>query len=253
MPSKKHIVISALFLAAISLRTPEALAVRNGPPTDHRRFPSVVKIHKQGQSGFVDGTGILIRPDIVLTAAHVVKNWTPGMIDKYVMWNGKRFPIAAVTIHPDFKTRDIDLAVVKLARPILASVSGFYNGKLASGQILAIAGFGRNGDASKPNEGLGAFRRGEVTLQEYADKSGGRYPDSEMIMSRGPDGTIACEGDSGGPAFVDDKIAGVFFGYKWRGDKKNECQGTFENAYISTSAFKDWVEQAADKMEAANS
>lgn len=150
-------------------------------------------------------SGIVLSPDVILTAAHCV----PSGADLRVHFrdeNGKPvlLPVIATISHPGYvanavrgRQRSIDLALVRLASPL---PDRFRSAVIASavppaqeGTEFRIAGFGVT------REGVGASS-GQLRVATVE----ARAPLSRVLLwTRDPRhrGTGACTGDSGGPVF----------------------------------------------------
>lgn len=115
-----------------------------------------IKIFKDKEKEWVTGTGILIRPDMVVTAAHLfeeykktLKNGNPANVEGYVDFRPtclkaslkKAYEIDAVIIFPgadlDDTSADTDLAIVRLKRPVknVTPVSIYKKGVLNTSQL----------------------------------------------------------------------------------------------------------------------
>jgi Trypsin len=154
-------------------------------------------------------TAIVLRPDIVLTAAHCVT----GSSDYRIHWrdqNGQpvlREP-KAIAIHPGYlkdaekkRQRSIDLALIRLAEPL---PSRFKSVALSSqspqnGELFTVAGYGLGQENDPATSGV--FRSAQLKIIEP-------YGPSKILLwltdpARGAKalGSGACTGDSGGPIF----------------------------------------------------
>lgn len=161
----------------------------------------VMVLHRLGgTAGFC--TAIVLRQDVVLTAAHCVPKGAdlrvhlPGDPEKPVM-----LPVMSVTRHPEYRPdaiksrkRSIDLALVRLARPL---PDGFHPAVLARpvsaklGARFVAEGYGvaMEGNASSS----GTLRSARLVV---------RAPLSAVLLwAEDPAnaGAGACTGDSGGP------------------------------------------------------
>ena len=189
------LVASCLLLAL--LQSAHAIV---GASTDGARWRAhvVMVLSRSGTSaGFC--SGVVLAPDVVLTAAHCVASTN----DTRVYLPGQ--PLLAlrrIARHPDFhldaprsRTRSIDLALLQtadalpgeFAAPAFAGTQHY-----EVGTPFEIAGFGvaREDDAKTS----GVLRAGGVML---------RAPLSSVLLwLEDAHGTGACTGDSGGPVFT---------------------------------------------------
>ncbi|MFW6692109.1 S1 family peptidase [Streptomyces sp. MAR4 CNX-425] len=178
--------------------------------------------------------GVLVSPEVVLTAAHCLAEETLG-----VPWSevgdlavvagrgdlastaGREAAIERVWVNPDYDswTNAGDLAVLRLKSP--AGAGGFL--KLAAepddpayepGSPARVYGWGdTEGDASYPT----ALHAADVEVlpdaaceRAYPGSPDGRYLAASMVcagLMRG--GRDACQGDSGGPLVVRGRLVGL--------------------------------------------
>jgi hypothetical protein len=173
-------------------------------------------------------SGTLIGCQTFLTAAHCVCDtvgadcqgaFAPDPSDYVVFLQHFGFVnVASVAVHPDFDFPVADVAVLTLAAPI-AGVSPTpinLTGSPAAGAAGRLVGFGRTGGGSFD---YGIKRAGAVEISPcvdgVSDETSVCWNFSDPV---GPEGTDSntCNGDSGGPLFVDfgcgDTVAGITSG-----------------------------------------
>lgn len=146
-------------------------------------------------------SGVLIAPDVVLTAAHCLEIFdTEG---PYEVFFGERLlpepegrfvQVSQAVRHPayDPATHAHDAALLRLAQPVEVAPSRLPEagwGTLDRGQSARVVGFGDTHEAETPS---GQRRQGllEVTQVEAED------------FHAGPAPAMSCVGDSGGPVLV---------------------------------------------------
>ena len=130
--------------------------------------------------------------------------------------------VSSVAVHHDFDFgQTSDLAVLKLTEAVtgIAPTPLNSSGKPAVGTLGVIAGFGRttnNGPGGFDDSGI--VRSGLVTTATCASASDANHVCWEFTAPVGFPGedSSTCEGDSGGPLFVDfgqgQRLAGVISG-----------------------------------------
>ena len=207
-------------------------------------------------------TGTLIGCDTFLTAAHCVCNGTgadcqgasaPDPTDFVVFFqHAGFFSVASIAVHPTFDFPVGDVAVIKLATPVTGIAPTPINttGPPPPGTHATIVGFGRSGD---PNFDYGIKRVGSVVTTTC---TGGISNATSVCFNFtapfGAPGTNSdtCNGDSGGPLFVDFGCGPVVAGTTSGGDS-DSCLPT-DTAYDGNTYFyRDWI-QAQGGADLAN-
>ena len=159
--------------------------------------------------GIVNGqcSGTLIAPNAVLTAAHCIPE--SGSQDFEV--GGRSYAAQQVTVHPQYSSDDIDLAVMILRESVVGVEPTEIN-RVAPrvGQILTLVGFGATGTPQAGHDGsFGVKHVGETPIDEVTSTLVNWNYDDPSEANTAP-------GDSGGAAFleVDGKLvlAGVTSG-----------------------------------------
>jgi hypothetical protein len=151
------------------------------------------------------------------------------------------FAVESVVLHPGYGFPTSDLAVVTLAQP----VEGVIPEALAPraplvGEAGTIAGFGRTSAQSGSIIDYNIKRLGQVTL------AGCVGPDMEDQVCWTFNGTGAntCNGDSGGPLFLefdgDRFLAGVT-----SGGESSSCLAVDHSHDVDVSRYTDWIASVA--------
>ena len=207
-------------------------------------------------------TGVMIGCRTFLTAAHCVCNGTGGdcpsaeldASDQLVfLQHAGFFPVERITVHPDYVFPDSDIAVLRLAEDVTGvSPTPLPNASPGVGVTATVVGFGRSG-GNADDFGLKRF-----TKVEIATCTEGLAPPLQFcwnfldpIGEPGEDGNT-CNGDSGGPLFVDLGLGPVVGGVT-SGGTTIDCLPPDESWDTNVHHFVDWVRaQAGADVDAAS-
>jgi secreted trypsin-like serine protease len=186
-----------------------ARAVAPGVPTKRNEFRATgaLVVLAAGAPRLIC-TATLIAPDVALSAAHCLRSL--GHRTAAFVLNDRlsdagpetAHSVAQVVLHPGFAVvagagaPRHDLALVRLADPIRnvapeRLLSAVEASTLALGQAVDLVGYGR---ASRAEDRRGIKNRGRSRLREIQA--------GEWVIGGG-EGVQNCDGDSGGPAFVE--------------------------------------------------
>ena len=188
-------------------------------------------------------SGVVIRQDVVLTAAHCIATAS----DWRIHWRDEsNTPILVqpkhVKIHPQYNAKaiknrsvSIDMALVKLAEPLPAQfwpigLSDIQ--ELPSGDPVVVAGYGLSDE--KNAKALGKFRSATLSVTEPYGKS------KLLLWLEGPlsNGAGGCHGDSGGPLIHNGSVVAII---AWTtGKGRSDCGVYTQGALISPQ--RGWIE-----------
>lgn len=189
-------------------------AIRGGQP-DHGDAAVVAVVTTSG----LRCTGTLIAPRVVLTAAHCLEGSAPLA----VRFDDGEITVSHRRVHPRYERLSLvnDAAVLQLAWPSTITPAVLPRGRvsLQPGARIRVVGFGRT-DAGEPSAVV--RRTGFTTVTRVDDAS----------FSYGSDPASTCDGDSGGPAFLEASGREVLVGVTSFGDAACEA-----GVNVRTDAF----------------
>jgi hypothetical protein len=242
-------------LAALAMMPMTAAAMVGGAPVvDAGASRSEIMI-LSGRGNLC--TGIVLKPDLVLTAAHCIE---PGLTYKFYELDAERKPIfydaAKTVVHPKYSKAEFDgnratpdLALMKVAvrfptRYLPVSLST-PRGRVAVGERFTVVGYGAT--ASGDSRGSGVLRRanliatgqpGNLQLRLFDPATKGNAP-----------GLGACTGDSGGPAYEERDGQRLLYGVvSWTtGPKMGDgCGGV--TGVTPIELYQKWIVDTARKL-----
>ena len=214
-----------------------AHGIRKGESVSRGEFSSVLKLKlKKGIC-----TGTLIHPRVVLTATHCLKR--PSRSNYFVDEKKRRWRIAKVLSRSS--TLHSELSLAFLIKEILditpASIEFLETWPMA--QDAVAVGFGHNGFNGKSRKKKGYLHF--ETLREFKGK--------EMwTFSPGASDQHICEGDSGGPIFIEReeafKLVAISSFIYQEGENlkryrsvKRRCHQANRSGMISLYPHRDWL------------
>ncbi len=239
--------ILAFFLLS-GVHNAEALVgSTDGPGPTSRHTVMVLKKQKAGSSFC---SGVLIAPQVVLTAAHCVHRAAGVAI--YVPGDGtpKLIEASTVTMHPGYvpdairtRKRSIDLALVRTSGTLpgfLSPVAIDSQSRYKDGDALMIAGFGLQREGVENS--AGQLRSARIIVRE---------PLSSILLwakpaRKGIGG--ACTGDSGGPVFSADATRLVAITTWSRGTGKRRCGELTQGVLVAPQ--RNWIDATLAKWGA---
>ena len=183
--------------------------VIGGQTAGAEQFPSIAALVTAGAPA-ADGQfcgATVIAAQLVLTAAHCVEGATPSSVEVVTgrsrlsdERSGRRTAVTRIDVHPDWRSRFTDAALLHLASPVQVpalALAGSSDG--APGLVAGVAGWGQTSqDEQSASDEL---RWAPLTIRSASACRAGHgsdYDDARMLCASG-DGRDSCNGDSGGP------------------------------------------------------
>lgn len=232
--------------AALTVASVPARAIVGGQPAGEAiKAQTALIVSTRGASC----TGVVLSPQVLLTAAHCVQPAANYAAVVFEASGPRLIEASRVALHPlfdpqSFETRrpTPDLALVQLSAPLPAS---FRPARLSDAQGLpaqrtafTVAGFG----VVKDGDGKSAGTLRTVQLPSIGTTGG--------IMVRLSDGAAkgGCTGDSGGPVFLDDTVAGIV-GWSTAAGGARGCGGVTGATLVGPQ--RAWIAATARSMGAS--
>ena len=211
-------------------------------PTSQGFAASAVMVLKQGGGGAGFCTGVALSRTAVLTAGHCAHGARQLAVNVGGYGKPQLIAVQGASIHPEFapdaarrRVRSIDLAILRLAEPLPASVAIARldtQSRFKPGQRFTIAGFGlaREGD----ERSAGQLRTGVLEAREPLSRI--------LLWARDPNakGFGACTGDSGGPIFAADGSVAAITTWSTGAGKKS-CGLLTQGALVAPQ--RGWIER----------
>ena len=234
---------------AISLPLPlvdEPLPVVGGKPAEEGAWPDAAAIFVRERFGC---TGVLIGPDLVMTAGHCnrdVEQVVVGTADHSV--GGEVIDVYQSYSHPDFWTT-FDVALLHLAEeastpPRMLARDCVVERYLYDGAEVAIVGFGAT-DPQADEWGTQLYEAfTTIGDADCSDLSRGCNqavsPGGELIA--GGNGADSCNGDSGGPLYLLTEEGEFLVGITSRAAVPSSVPCGDGGIYVRADAVVEWIE-----------
>lgn len=231
-------LLSAPCLAGtIDPSTPDSKYIEYGSS-----FDCVVKIEgKYKDNTLFEASAVIIDEYNFLTAAHVVQNYKECRI----LSNKKIYSIRTVLSHPEFdedKCGFADIAIGHSENKFeIENYPGLYDGDNEVGKVCSVSGYGFTGNFNTGAKIYDGKKRAGSNLIDKIDrdllictptlKNADGYTELEFIIA---------SGDSGGPLFIDNKIAGIN-SLLMTTKKKTESKYNEESGHTRVSKFLPWI------------
>ncbi len=190
-------------------------------------------------------SGTLIGCNTFLTAAHCVEADTNPASYGVFLQHAGFFGVRSITVHPSYAFPVADVAVLKLSSNVTGIAPTKINttAKPGFGSVGEIVGFGRT---STGGDESGLKYRGNVSIGScsgagVSDTTSVCWTFADPIGSPGTDSNT-CNGDSGGPLFVDFGSGPVVAGIT-SGGEAIDCLPTDVSYDANVHHYRAWIQQ----------
>jgi len=230
------------FLLVVLLAHPAAAIVTRHDRDDARyvelgtRFPAAVTV-------LPDGSGALIAPKWVLTAAHVARGVAAR--SPRVEIDGREHEVARVFVHPEW--RDMgphDVGLLQLRQPAKGVTPvGLYAGDDETGQVVTFVGRGDTGTGLTGPKAADGKKRGATNTVDSVDDDWIFFDFDEGDGATDLEG-VSGPGDSGGPALLDRDGKLYTLGVSVFSDGRGKGPGRYGvlEGYTRVSTHREWIE-----------
>lgn len=225
-------------------------AVVGGAPADPDRWPDAAAVFS---NGFFACSGVLIGPHAVLTAGHCGWNVTEvvvGGTDHTA--DGERIEVIETHVYPDpFATFDVALLILArdaVTPPRAVALDCIVDDFLTDDAPVTIVGFGAIDTAASVwttvlHEAWSTVVDHDCDRPE-AGCNTAVMPGGELIA--GGDGVDSCNGDSGGPLYLDTPAGAWLVGITSRAADPASAPCGDGGIYVRTDAIVDWLDANLD-------
>lgn len=255
-PTAIHLLFSILILCEIPYKvsliyvkgSESSARIVSGSTTNISRAKFTVNLRVNGK--FICG-GSLVTPQIVITAAHCVKNISPARITvvggvTYLSESGVRRSVEKIITPKEYNPRTYhsDIAVLKLSGNMsgnnIATIE-LCKSNWKLGDSIDVYGWGAMSENNnRESNQLRTVRVPLVTRKKCSDmyKVDGSRITQTMFCAGDLKGKDACFGDSGGPAVFQNQLCGVV---SWGVG----CARTnFPGVYTSVKTVRNFIDRS---------
>lgn len=245
---------ATLALCSTSVQASEVTPqVVGGSETTPYSRPYQVALLMNGRQGC---GGTLISKDWVLTAGHCLDSASTSNLTVKIgahsmsAGDGTTHNVSQIISHENWRganniTSGYDIAVLRLATPASSSITpaslptqAIADQIATVGQYVTVSGWGLTyGGSRTPSDKLREVALPVISNSSCSSQLGANL-DSGVICGGGPNGTSACNGDSGGPYAV--QSGGKYYSIGTVSWGKN-CVGA--TAFTRTTAYLSWIER----------
>jgi len=210
------------------------------------KFESVVEISgtcmcdERPEPHLFIASAVVIKPNWVLTAAHVVKRAK----DVKIRVAERKYEISRIIVNENFDENDVglhDIALGYCEESInISFYPKMYDKNDEVGKVVCMGGWGVTGNFSTDHRKSDGIRRAGSNIVDRTERnclicsaSGGKKTELEFMIA---------SGDSGGGLFLDGKLAGINSFVSADDGKANSSYGD-ECGHTRISLYREWIEK----------
>jgi endonuclease G len=200
-------------------------------------------------------TGVVVAPRVVLTAAHCGAQITRVLIGDQVMPSiiGRVVTVRQAVVHPRYLGEPLsenDINVLILDAPAAVPPAPLATAaQLAAAETIHLVGFGYNDGNLRTGFGvkrevdvpMGPIKRSDADNLAQFEALTGFHADYEFVAGRKGLGRDSCNGDSGGPAYIDTGAGLVVAGLTSRATRDANVPCGAGGIYVRPDFFRDWI------------
>lgn len=232
-----------IYAGTIDPNTPDSKYIEYGS-----KFHSVVKLCCFDGKGMSCGSAVVIAPNWIITAAHVVEgchSWTVSIGDE-------KYNVDKIIIHKEYDTNVFgynDIALGHLEKTIeLDYYPAMYDTDDEVGKLCSISGWGFTGTFHTGVSKHDGKRRGGSNFVDKIERGVLVCSPSKNHQKKTELEFLICSGDSGGGLFIGNKLAGInssVVGY----DGQSNSTYNDESCHTRVSLHHMWINETikADK------
>ena len=229
-------IISALLLASQIVAgcggsNQSQLKLVNGQKLAANDWPQVLALKANSALNPNYCSSVLVASRQLLTAAHCVIANTAAELEII----GTPAQVVSISLNDNFSFQDnrgvngSDLALLTLDRSLSIEPASFYQGEISKGISVEVVGFGLSGNLQPTS--AGTKRIGRNTLVSVGATLG--FVGASATTTATGDNVSTAKGDSGGPLFIEGKLAGITTGGATVGDFRYSAYVEFTNNGIA--------------------
>jgi MYXO-CTERM domain-containing protein len=222
--------------------------VVGGSPVPEGKWPDTAGVYFGSQIGC---TGVLVAPTVVLTAGHCIDNSIGQVLLGANNINGPgevRFVDRRIAYPSWWNTYDIGILTLRTPstiEPRLIATGCVRDGYIANGAPVTIVGYGATDNNA--NVYVDELLEAMTEITDFDCSSSGKgcaqgaRPAGEL--GAGGMGIDSCDGDSGGPLYLNTPIGDFVVGLTSRGYEDNSLRCSQGGIYVRPDAVIEWIEQ----------
>lgn len=259
----RGLLLAVMFLAVSASPTMAGTRDPNVPDVKYQefgaQFPFIlrIRVHKKLEDDktlYMFASAVAIRPQWVLTAAHIIDELPDGGHIYKTGENENGFPIELFIMHGEFKDELVgwhDIALCRIKGDLgLDFYPGLYAGDDEINKVVTLSGWGATGTFLSGYTHFDDKRRaGSNQICVIENGVLVCQPDKQ---NRTALEFLICPGDSGGGLFIGNELAGIvsfISGPSTRGQPKARYGDT--GAFTRVSLYRDWINDNITRVDKA--